>query len=1069
MVSTQASSGDAEIFIVDRKGDRHNLTYGATHRYAAPTYRRVGGGRVMGVGVRYLIDREHRDTDTLILRTKDQGYSSTSRTKATKLLSTGFNQPTQLFRVRNGDKTHSALEHKKDFIPFDAELLQDPGDNADDVDSGDERQTYRSIHGKAKTEDDVPSGFEAMPDSTAREQDDWIDLDADRKARNAQLSRAIDTHPTDVASWLRFIDHQDLLILGPGEESRALTYAERQSVADVKLALYEKALKKVGNNPQKDRLLLGRLQEGAQLWEIKKLLTQWKETLENNPNFISLWVKYLDFRQTDFQDFAFEQCMAIFVECLKLNASSVIGTHKVEVQCYLFLRLTLFLREAGYVELAVGLWQAVLEFTCFQPSSFAERGDEQGALSSFTDFWDSEVARIGEEGASGWRKGMSSEVDPVTHTYQCEVVSSELLETWAGAERERTLDCRLPSRSLDEFKPDMEDPYTVVLFSDLQGVLPLFWDLDSSDQLLDSFLYFCHLPHLTISHNASTTRLWSGDSFVRNEFVDNAQSGLSLWIPSKTDDDSQASVTPFSFPLPKYLHTTDTLFAAPESWFSSLQSWVSHTAGEASIINSDWVRRTLRALVELHTTDDELAEYLLAVEFACDRDGAKRFAKRLLKTRSSNLRLYNSYALMQSRAGAQSTANHVWSTALSMSTDFGDYDKVDCGLLWKSWLWEFIQCGDLTRASYVLQAMPLQRIDLDLFSTASEPVQFNATSMLRMQNFLHESQERALAYRKSQVYTAYTDCLAILLYITEHSYDAVLDVYASAVLKLRELPLEEENMKAFTAELLHQARARLIYFHIERKGKFKPSQIHDLLKESISLFPHNTIFQSLFMWNESRFPVFDRIRDIRDLTKSTDPDSRYQLDGPFGSTALTRQTVPISTHLFSIYNELCRPVFTGFTAHSARAAFEKAIGAHSSSTSLRPSEKHARHSFDIDSARSNLTIWKLYILFELNHTHDVRAAKAVFYRAIRACPWSKEIVMLAFEHLRYDLVQQSPRQRGLTPKNKPKEHGLGFDDLRQVYNVSIEKQLRVHLNIQSDIFEILAQRPGSSEAPHDSP
>lgn len=1056
-VSVASLPGDSELFTIDLRGDRHNLTYGATHRYAVPRFYRAGSGRVLGADERFFIDREHRDTDSLILRMRGDNSMGNARPKTTKVLSGKFNQPAQLYRLQPQDRSQSPLEHEKDYLELDPRA-QRYGDGAE---SGDERDAYRSIHGKAKEEDDIPRGMEPIPDEEARENGIRVDFDADRKARNAELLRAIDSNPTDVASWLQLIDHQGLLILSSGEETRPLTYAERQSVAEVKLSLYDKAIKNVGDSPHKDRLLMGRLHEGAQIWDTERLLSQWKTTLEKNSGCISLWVKYLDFRQTDFRDFAFEQSMAVFIECMNLNASDANNPRTMQIQCYLFLRLTLFLREAGYVELAVGLWQAMLEFTCFQPSSFAENDDLQGALSSFADFWESEVARIGDSGATGWRNGSRANVAPSAHSLHVELDPEHFLTSWSKAERDRILACRLPSRSVDAVDPAVDDPYTVVLYSDLKEILPLFWGLSSSDELVDGFLCFCHLPHLVTPQNILTTRPWSGDNFVRNEYVDNAQSGLARWIPPK-ENDTQVFVSPFSFSLPDFLHTADTFFAPPGRWFSSFESWASNTLCGTSIINSDWVRRSLRSLVELHTTDDDLAEYALALEFACDREAAKKFAKRLLKTRSSNLRLYNSYALMQWHTGGETTANHVWSTALSMSKDFADYGKLDCGLLWDSWLWAYIWTGDLARATQVLNAIASQTIDLAAFSATSGPVKFTATASLRVQNVLRESQQSSLAHRKGQVYTSYTDCLALFLYLANDSLDAAIEVYASAVSKLRDLPWEEENLKVFTAELLHQARARLLYFHVERKGKFKPSQIHNLLKESISLFPHNTIFLSLFMWNESRFPIFDRIRDVRDLTKNKDLDSRYRLDGAFGLPAASPQNTPISTHIFSIYNELCRPVFTGSTAHSTRAAFEKAIGDHSALAS-KPGDKFARHTFDLDSARSNLTIWKLYILFELEQNRDIEAAKDVFYRAIRACPWSKELIMLAFERLRDDLIPEDLRRQKHQRKKQPKRAGLGFDELRHLYNVLVEKQLRVHVDIQRDLAEIVAQRSLASE------
>src|SRR5699024_2500337 len=95
-------------------------------------------------------------------------------------------------------------------------------------------------------------------------------------------------------------------------------------------------------------------------------------------------------------------------------------------------------------------------------------------------------------------------------------------------------------------------------------------------------------------------------------------------------------------------------------------------------------------------------------------------------------------------------------------------------------------------------------------------------------------------------------------------------------------------------------------------------------------------------------------------------------------------------------------------------------------------------------AHSNLTLWKLYILFELSRG-NINRAKAIFYRAVRACPWSKELVMLAFTHLRADVVKQHHTDtRG---KVEVREEGMGFEELRRVYNVLVEKELRVHVDV----------------------
>ncbi|KAJ5679854.1 hypothetical protein N7462_008098 [Penicillium macrosclerotiorum] len=1057
-VSSQVaiSSGpvDTDLYSIDLKGDRYNLFYGTSHRYAVPSYRRVGYGEVLGLPG-YIIDRENRDTDTIILRRKGLGRANE---KASHPLSGRLPQPTQLFRFRIEDITSSDADLLNDTIALDpatrrASDIHDPG-----AESSDERHAYRSIHGKAKTEDLLPTGMEVVPGHLDHGDTTQIGFEAERKARNAELWKAVNANPTDVAAWIRLIDHQNILILSPGEDTRPLTYSERKAVAEVKLSLYDKAIAKTKNATHIDCLLLGRMQEGAQIWDRDKILAEWRRTCEENKHYVILWIKYLDFRQTDFRNFTFMESKQVLLDTMNFIAedpSALLAPPNFPhfpAQWYSFLRLTLFLREAGYSELAVGLWQGVLEKAC-APETVSNCAWH---LSEFARFWDSEVARVGENGATGWQSGSSSaKVDPLKHVYHQHVHLSCLLPSWANAERERMSNARMPFRTLDEYNVDIDAAYSVVLhsdFQDIESLMPLFQNKKITEPMINAFLSFCYLPPLATSSSAATNRMWSGDNFLRNEFVDCFDTGISDWIPSNADS-SQNSMPPFHFPASNFLHTTDTLFA-PEDWFYSFHWWSKNILVRSSSIDCTFARRVLKFLAGHFNTNSELAEYALALEFAVDRRAAKKSAKSLLKSRSSDLRLYNAFALMQWRDGAQAIANQVWSTALTMSSNFEGLHKIDCGLLWISWAWQLLEIGDLARASYVLQSIPSQNIDLASFSTVSSSVEFTAAIKLRIQMFSNDCLSHALSLGKSQAYCAYVDCLGLVAYLSDNSLEAALDYYASAVAKLDESPPSQNDSREFTAELLHQSRAKLIYYHISRKGGFKPLQIHKVLKESIFAFPHNTMFLSLFMWNESRFPIYDRVRDPHALTMPK-PSDHFRFDTEPSLSAAFPQKIPVTTHLFSIYLEFCRPLHNAATVYSIRAAFERAIGEHSES-SLRPTERDVNKIYDNDSARSNLTVWKLYILFEIERARDIKAAKAVFFRAIRACPWSKQLVMLGFERLRGDLT-------GPLQQSRP-EDGLTFDELQDLYRVLDSRQLRIHIDILPQLREVRVQRAQAADA-----
>ncbi|KAL4892728.1 NRDE-2, necessary for RNA interference-domain-containing protein [Aspergillus ambiguus] len=1006
----------SDLYVVDSKGDKYNVIYGTIHRYSVPHYRRFGRGSVLGLPPWHKIDRDTSEGDAIVIKSEPSG--ARSRTKTKDIFAGLRKQRTKLLRVRP-TTTNAAIDASEEYLPLTTSRSKLNG--SQDVGSDDERYAYRSIQGKAKPEDTLPDDLEFISDSGSGDDEYGIRADPDKeiKQRNVQLSQNVEQNPTHVDAWLQLIDHQEYLLRGADRESASLTYAERKSLADIKLSLYEKALKKVGQHHCRDQLLLGFLEEGAKLWDTKKLSARWQSVLKSDSHFISLWVKYLDFRQTEFLDFTYEKCLATFIECLRLNRSSPDHPNKIFVHIYLFLRLTLFIRESGFMELAVGLWQSVLELTFFRPNPSAD----ESTVPSFLDFWDSEVARIGEAGAKGWNSNANTLDNPQPPAAKARLNPKSLLASWVRCERERIIHSRLPARSLD----DEEDPYRVIISSDLNEIISLVWSTDLAHALADGFLYFCHLPPVITAINKHTTGHMVGDSFIWNDLMSSPGYTLEDWLSSSTD---ASESTPLSFPNQNFIHTLNTLFAAKDSWFYSFDTWIKAAKDRQSDIDTDWVRRVLRMLVEAVPQNDDLAEYSLAVEFACNPKEAKKYAKSLLKKFPSNLRLYNAYALMERRSGNHAAADHVWATSLSMSNTFSHRDRVDSISLWNSWVWELLEARNIAHASHILASIPRNSIDLKTFPDPSSQTAFSPTSLLKIQNFLEETLENLLANRKPNTLTACVDSQAILAYLT-HSFDLnkTLDAYSNALSRLSLLPKKDEGFVAYTAELLHQSRSRLLYYHVRTKGAYKPAHIRALLAESISSFPHNTMFLCLFAWNESRFRIEERVRDI---VKGITTESRNN----HGSNMVQ---VPITSHLFSIYTEMTRPVYAGSTVHSVRSVFEKAIGEYDAS---------AAQNHTLSTTGSNLSLWKLYILFELSH-HNIQRAKDVFYRAMRSCPWSKELIMLAFTHLRADVVESHH------PTSSRKGDGMGFDELRRVYNVLVEKELRIHVDIEDRLDELV--------------
>lgn len=68
--------------------------------------------------------------------------------------------------------------------------------------------------------------------------------------------------------------------------------------------------------------------------------------------------------------------------------------------------------------------------------------------------------------------------------------------------------------------------------------------------------------------------------------------------------------------------------------------------------------------------------------------------------------------------------------------------------------------------------------------------------------------------------------------------------------------------------------------------------------------------------------------------------------------------------------------------------------------------------------------------------------------------------MLAFTHLRTDVVRQRYGDTG---------QGMGFDELRWVYNVLVEKELRIHVDVEGVLDDIAVDRQGGMQGPIDLP
>ncbi|EKD20536.1 hypothetical protein MBM_01218 [Drepanopeziza brunnea f. sp. 'multigermtubi' MB_m1] len=1014
--------GSPEVFIVDRKGDVNNLVYGSVHRWTVPPFYRYGSGYVLGASLDLKIDRNFVEDKGVVLSNFGDSKPS-SREKY--VFSRVEREKPRLLKIRPEATVADPVALESDFVPLQArrgkkrKRGEDVGSSSDE-----EKRDYRSIHSKKK--DNTQPLDEDLRYAT---ESDCSDSDAGRiikeddslRQKNVELSRKVEECPLDIEAWLALIEHQDLLMTA-GDNGRRVTTAEIKSTADIKIHMYEKALENSRSLEDRERLLLGLMAEGAKIWEVKTQADRWERISRENIDSLFLWTSYLNFKQTNFSTFRYDEVKGVLLDRIKVlknvvesTAEDAGATTLYEQLLYVVLRSTLFMRESGYTELAISIWEGLLEMNFNSPQ---QQVVKPKLTDSFKDFWESEVARIGEDGSLGWDHFFASSGDDVEvpNTLVDEtndpLDNSNIFQTWVTAERIRMKCSQIPARTMDEVVED--DPYRVIMFSDIEDfMLQLPPQSEELRQLcIDAFLLFCRLPPMT-TVDSDVSRKWSNDAFIRDELLECSPT----WIKkeyfttrhNESDDVGTPSFLRTSFP--NCFGSSELLFGSglAGNYYFGAPNMTTESApacplqaryeGNNSPVSQVWISNVLKQLIQARFTED-LAEYYLAFEFHISPSTIKKISKGLLKQHPSSLRLYNAYAMIEWARGNKDLANTVFTASISTSTSI----STSSILLWRNWVWLHILSSSHTSALHLLLDIPS--------GTPNPKTTLTPALLLKTRQHLLSTRDYLTSTLAYPLAALYTDCLALLAYLTspptsepqsstQGSILPALSHYTTFSSTLLARPNHPAARAAHEQTL--QFSARLLHHHTRAGGPFRPSLLRTHLTSScLAHFPRNTIFLSLYAWTESlsRLRTDNRVRSL------------------LATSILTPATDAPSSRLFAISHELQHG-----TIHAAKAAFEHALRA--------------------PGVSSSAGLWKLYLLFCLEREEFRASAKEVWYRCLRACPWAKELYLCGLE------IDHIP--------------GLDWEEKRGTWRVMGEKEVRVHVDLEDRFEEILGDAGGAQK------
>jgi hypothetical protein len=709
--------GPGDPFILDKYGDPLIVEYGTNERSKVPIYRRFGAGRIIGSRGFVVLDRDS-PKEPFTIRLPGDGASNPSAFRDKALIAAANRRVSRL--IKPSSTRPPTSDDLDPYIPLTTSRKRKRRDTSSSSSDNDDISypDYRSIHGKAQPSDFRHSSSSSDSDSDSDSQSPSLTTTlpiTPAKSRSLELNSHLKSHPADLPAWLELISLQNRLFIEnrPNQDSTTSASAygsqpplnpdERAALAELKISLYRDALTAAANatpqqqqqrgvyDPHRERLLLGMLREAAVVWDEARLAREWEEVVGRySPSssttsgtdaaaWFGLWRGRLDFEMRRAGGFEVEKVKGLMVRKLaELGAALERREGMIGELCrqavYVFLRATRLLWDAGFGERAVAAWQAMLEMVFCRPTmATAGVQSPQSAVESFAEFWESEVPRIGEEGARGWRAFVEEGGADVADLPEQgggggggqvnlpDAAPTSPFEAWAAAEKVAETQARMPARTLDEGAED--DPFRVVLFADIRDLLVWFpaEALDSvKPMLVEAFLVFCGLPTAGLADGRFAPML--DDPFVARHRVHGLDQALS-GEPEQTEEDSESEDSDWGYvrPGPQFgghggcmALSPEVLIASPY-WFRYLEKWPDTPAERR--VDLTWALQTLGYLVK-QCGMESAAEYYLALEWVNAPAGTRKVAKALLKRYNSNVRLYNTYALIEEfREGKDSNPN----------------------------------------------------------------------------------------------------------------------------------------------------------------------------------------------------------------------------------------------------------------------------------------------------------------------------------------------------------------------------------------------------------------------------
>ncbi|TFY82820.1 hypothetical protein EWM64_g1196 [Hericium alpestre] len=810
-----------------------------------------------------------------------------------------------------------------------------------------EEQAYRSIE---PAKDQAESEYESSAYSVSESSDEeggGPSLTSFQEKTKA-LEQVLSANPSSVNAWLDRLSHA---LSEVPITSRNAT----KTRAEITLSIISRALSSIRDGPASTRLRLIRIQAGEEVWPPAKVHDEWEDALKAND--IELKMAWLDWRIRG----GARVIDAVLEDALRVLTTSATEMDKLRA----FWRTGVILRQSGFTERALAMFQAQAELTFRSPPSLLAAPFEE-QLDALEEFWESELSRFGERGANGWAAWVAAgkpEENPIVpgSSSSSHPMHTDPYRKWASQEMHADQMLRPPLRSTDPAAD--EDPYATVLFSDIRPLLLALSSTRTKAAFRLIWLSFLglHIPGIEAFMSPATAAENTDDRWTEMHLA--SQPYLCSIFPSDT--------SPHRLTTESYAGVAIGQQEEYSSGFGPVKNWGYRTVGpldafgEAKVamwtredvqgVNQEFVRGVFEQC-KLTRDDVEWDTLALAFEAAVNVKSSLKLSRSFLANARESIPHWAAHARLERLRGRVDDARKVYQTVLTSPAS--SQNKLSLGPIWYDWA----ELEWLDRKSDAAIQVAIRSVGIESDSGGG-------VVLLRAKRLLQET-ARSIPDVLWKVREAWLRLCALLELLTTSSTGGYPSFFTAPI---QGTSAADESMAV--------ASLSMLYHHIYTlKSAARPSVLRNRLARAVELYPDNTVILGMFLESQKGQGVWGRVKEL------------------LGDGGANRDK--------SVARRVTDVWIAGW--EKGKWAWE-----------IERTRSGLAAAADSERTRGSPILWRIYVEFEIR-AGQLKRAKDVLMRALGHCPMVKELYLLAFDALRsvftpreLNILGEAMAERGL--------------------------------------------------------